>query len=81
MLVPVPYPAACTPQAWAAAAPIELLRALLRLEPGDGSLTCDPALPERFLPLSLSNVRFRGSSYSIDVNGDGWDIRPMDATA
>lgn len=32
---PVPYPAACTPQAWAAAAPFGLLRALFALEPGD----------------------------------------------
>lgn len=78
--VPAPYPAACTPQAWAAAAPVELLRALLRLEPVDGSLNCDPALPARFLPLSLRNVRFRGGQYVIDVDVDGWDIRPVDTT-
>ncbi|MFB6221658.1 MAG: hypothetical protein ABEH90_09485, partial [Halolamina sp.] len=32
---PVPYPAACAPQAWAASAPFGLLRALFALEPGD----------------------------------------------
>jgi glycogen debranching enzyme len=35
---PVPYPAACTPQAWAAGAPFGLLRALFALEPGDQSV-------------------------------------------
>lgn len=29
---PIPYPAACMPQAWSAAAPLQLLRALLGLE-------------------------------------------------
>ena len=77
--VPVPYPAACTPQAWAAAAPVELLRALLRLQPTDGGLTCDPALPAHFLPLSLHNVRFRERQYVIDVDAGGWEIRPVDA--
>jgi glycogen debranching enzyme len=78
--VPVPYPAACTPQAWAAAAPAELLRALLRLEPRDDTLTCDPALPAHFLPLSLRNVQFRGRRFDVDVDHDRWDIRPVDTT-
>jgi glycogen debranching enzyme len=30
---PVPYPAACTPQAWAAAAPFQLLRTAVQLHP------------------------------------------------
>ena len=30
---PVPYPAACSPQAWAAAAPIHLIRMLMRFDP------------------------------------------------
>ncbi len=30
---PIPYPAACTPQAWAAASPFQLLRTALQLEP------------------------------------------------
>jgi glycogen debranching enzyme len=30
---PVPYPTSCSPQAWAAAAPIQLIRTLLRFDP------------------------------------------------
>ena len=31
--VPVPYPTSCSPQAWAAAAPLQLLHTLLRFTP------------------------------------------------
>lgn len=52
---PVPYPTSCSPQAWAAAAPLSLVRTLLRLEPepGDG-IRVDPVLPRRYLPLRLT---------------------------
>ncbi len=30
---PVPYPTSCSPQAWAAAAPVQLMRTLLRYDP------------------------------------------------
>jgi hypothetical protein len=31
--VPGPYPASCSPQAWASAAPVHLIRVLLRFDP------------------------------------------------
>jgi glycogen debranching enzyme len=31
--VPVPYPVACSPQAWSAAAPLQLLRSMLGFHP------------------------------------------------
>jgi glycogen debranching enzyme len=43
--VPVPYPTACSPQAWAAAAPLLLMRLLLGLEPTANGLTVRPHLP------------------------------------
>jgi len=54
---PVPYPTSCSPQAWAAAAPLSLVRTLLRLEPepGDG-IRVDPVLPRRYLPLRLTTA-------------------------
>jgi glycogen debranching enzyme len=41
---PVQYPTSCSPQAWASAAPLLVLRSLLRLEPDAtaGSVTVDP---------------------------------------
>jgi glycogen debranching enzyme len=67
----VPYPAACTPQAWASVAPVELLRAMLGLEPDGDGLASTPLLPRRLLPLRLADVRHRGRSFTIDVGVDG----------
>ncbi|MGV8979519.1 MAG: glycogen debranching N-terminal domain-containing protein [Cellulomonas sp.] len=57
---PVPYPAACTPQAWAAAAPFQLLRTLLRLDPcvPHNTMHVSPAPP------SLGHVRMEGVPFA-----------------
>ena len=64
--VPVPYPASCSPQAWASAAPLLVTRALLGLEPDvpGGSLHLDPVLPAgrsrlRVSDLPLGHARIR----------------------
>jgi glycogen debranching enzyme len=44
-LVPVEYPSACSPQAWAAGTPLLLLRIMLGLEPTDNGLMVRPHLP------------------------------------
>lgn len=44
-LVPVLYPTACLPQAWATGAPLLLLRVLLGMEPKGEELTAAPELP------------------------------------
>ena len=43
--VPVEYPSACSPQAWAAGAPLLVLRTMLGLEPTATALTVRPHLP------------------------------------
>jgi len=43
--VPVEYPSACSPQAWAAGAPLLLIRVMLGLEPTANALTVRPHLP------------------------------------
>ena len=55
-LVPVLYPTACLPQAWAAAAPLLLLRALLGMEPRGEELTVSPDLPGRFGGIALRGL-------------------------
>jgi len=68
---PVPYPTSCSPQAWAAAAPIQLLRTLLDLEPGVASegLTLDPWLPPSMTPLELLGVTFADDTFAVRVDG------------
>jgi glycogen debranching enzyme len=54
--VPVLYPTACSPQAWATGAPLMLLRVLLGLEPTPEGLSVDPHLPDRIGHLALRGV-------------------------
>jgi glycogen debranching enzyme len=55
---PAPYPAACRPQAWSAAASISILTSLLGLQadrPG-GRIRVRPVLPEAVLPLRIDGL-------------------------
>jgi glycogen debranching enzyme len=55
---PIPYPTSCSPQAWASAAPIQLVRALLRVDPcmSHRRLWFAPAWPARYGPLTIRDV-------------------------
>jgi glycogen debranching enzyme len=55
---PVPYPTSCSPQAWASAAPIQLIRSLMGLEPclPRGRVEVAPALPASYLPLRMEGL-------------------------
>ena len=69
---PMPYPAACRPQAWAAAAPIAALVALLGLDVDvpQGRIAVHPMLPEALLPLSVSGLRIGNHDLSVEVDRD-----------
>jgi glycogen debranching enzyme len=53
---PVQYPTACSPQAWAAGTPLQLIRVLLGLEPHGHQLTSTPYVPDAIGSLSLTGV-------------------------
>ena len=65
---PVPYPTACSPQAWSAGAPLLVLRAFLGLEPElhRGVLRLDPHLPEG-VSVSLQGMRLGPGRLSLDA--------------
>lgn len=68
---PVPYPTSCSPQAWAAASPVHLLRTLLRFDPW---IPCKkvwfaPALPPGLGQLRIERFTLDGSHVSVDVSG------------
>ncbi|WP_353509597.1 glycogen debranching N-terminal domain-containing protein [Intrasporangium sp.] len=76
--VPVPYPTACSPQAWASAVPIHLARSLLGLEPEvhHGLLRARPRVPARLgtlavtgLPLAGGRLQLRAEGSHIDAAG------------
>lgn len=66
---PVPYPAACSPQAWAAATPIHLIRMLMRFDPGLpwNELWLAPELPKGFGQFRIDNVPFAGNRLTINI--------------
>jgi glycogen debranching enzyme len=69
--VPVPYPTSCSPQAWASAAPLLVLRALLGLEPNvpAGTVALDPVMLPGTSRLRLEGVPLAGGAVTIDVDG------------
>lgn len=68
----VPYPTSCSPQAWAAASPLLMLRTLLRLDPWAprGKVWLHPALPERIGRLHVGRIPLAGARVSVTVEGD-----------
>lgn len=67
---PVPYPTACSPQAWAAASPILLLRSLLRLDPDipNSEVRLQPVVPKMLLPLTVGNIMLGHGRITINVD-------------
>jgi glycogen debranching enzyme len=73
---PVPYPTSCSPQAWAAAAPLQLLHSLLRFTPDvdNSRLWCAPEIPARYVPLRVSGLRVGKSRLAVDVGQAGFEV-------
>jgi glycogen debranching enzyme len=77
---PVPYPTSCSPQAWAAAAPLLLVQTLLRFVPEmpAGQLWCAPAVPERYLPMRVGGLGLAKSRAAVDLWQAGWEITGLE---
>lgn len=72
----VPYPTSCSPQAWAAASPLLMLRTLLRLDPWvpRGKIWLHPALPEQIGRLHIGRIPLAGARVSVTVEGDHVEV-------
>ena len=66
---PIPYPTSCSPQAWAAASPLLVLRSLLRFDPAvpEGRVWFAPVLPAELAELRLDNVPLAGGRIALSV--------------
>lgn len=70
---PVPYPASCRPQAWAAASAVAVVTAALGLEadaPG-GRLRVSPPANSPFGAFRVEGLRFAGRVFAVDVDDAG----------
>jgi glycogen debranching enzyme len=68
---PTLYPAACSPQAWAAAAPFSLIQSMLGLEfrPGEAEIRLNnPVVPELAGAITLRNVTLGDASVDFTVH-------------
>lgn len=74
--VPAVYPTSCSPQAWAAASPLLLVRSLLRLDPAvpEGRVSLAPALPPWLRRLRVTGIPLASGRLAIEVE-DG-EVRP-----
>ncbi|MFQ6395160.1 glycogen debranching N-terminal domain-containing protein [Nocardia sp. KC 131] len=72
--VPVPYPTSCSPQAWASAAPLLLVRAFLGLEPNvpARTLTVRPQLPPEWGRITVTDLRL--GSVTVDLEAEGTEV-------
>ncbi|MFC9336095.1 glycogen debranching N-terminal domain-containing protein [Arthrobacter sp. NPDC057009] len=66
---PVPYPTACSPQAWAATTPLQLVTSLMRYDThvSRGGFWMDPVLPESYGDLHITNAPMAGGRITIDI--------------
>jgi glycogen debranching enzyme len=73
---PAPYPASCSPQAWASAAPLLWLRSLLRVDPWapDDRLWLHPELPPWMRHLRIDGLTVAGRRLTVDVRDDVVEI-------
>ena len=80
---PVPYPTSCSPQAWAAAAPLLMVHTLLRFAPEmpASKLWCAPAMPERYLPMRVGGLSLAKSRAAVEMWPTGWEITGLEETS
>jgi glycogen debranching enzyme len=76
---PVPYPTACSPQAWAATTPIQLVKSLMGYyaDVARGGLWMDPVLPESYGDLHITNAPMADSRITIDISGSDATVQGL----
>lgn len=77
---PAPYPSSCSPQAWAAAAPLLMVRTLLRFDPdvSNGRVWIAPVLPATMKRLDVQGISVGGRRVSVRVDGDNVETYGFD---
>jgi len=74
--IPISYPSACSPQAWSAASPLLLVRAMLSFDPDipAGVVKISPAVPDEIAEITLDGVALGSSRVTITAHGNSGSI-------
>jgi glycogen debranching enzyme len=77
--VPVAYPSSCSPQAWAAATPLSLLRTLLRLDTclPHRQVVADPVLPASWGHLHVTGLPLGPTRITLDTTDPAVATTPL----
>ncbi|MDH6461889.1 glycogen debranching enzyme [Micromonospora sp. A200] len=78
LLFAVPYPTACSPQAWAAGAPLALVRGDVDLQPVDGRLSVNPDIPPEIGRIAGERIRAFGQCWEFEAVGRSGYVRLSD---
>ncbi len=73
---PVPYPAACSPQAWATGAPFVFVKVMLGLDARDGQISLDPHVPDEIGRISIHRLHAFGTDWGVEATGASGQVRP-----
>jgi glycogen debranching enzyme len=72
---PVPYPTACSPQAWATGAPFQFLGVMLGAAVRDGQIHLAPCVPEQLGRIKICRVHVLGKLWDVEAIADKAQIR------
>jgi glycogen debranching enzyme len=72
---PVPYPTACSPQAWATGAPFVFLGVMLGLKVSDGEVSIDPRVPDEVGRVFIKGLHAFGTHWDIEAIGTNGHVR------
>ena len=75
---PVPYPTACSPQAWATAAPFVFVQAMLGLDARDGELRLDPHVPDEIGRICVRRLHALGAEWEVEAVGSEGEVRRLE---
>ena len=72
---PVPYPAACSPQAWATGAPFVFVKAMLGLDARNGVIDLDPHIPEEVGRIYVHRLHAFGTDWDVEATAANGSVR------
>ena len=75
----MPYPTSCSPQAWASAAPLLLVRSFLGLHPHvpHRRLVVSPLLPRAWGRVALTDLRLGDTTVHVEAEGQAAKVRGL----